>query len=425
MSSKKISSEKPVIEKLPLKELAEKHFAAMRELRRTIHKNPELSFGENKTMALVASEMRRLGYAVKEGIGKTGLTAEFAEQECQTETSQREKPIKSKVGIRADMDALPITEDNPHDYCSTNSGVMHACGHDAHTACALGAAMILADLNKDGLLPDFGKQIRFLFQPAEESTNADGKSGASLMMEDGALEGVEALVGLHVFPNLPLGMIGLKEGALLAACDTFEIKILGKGGHGAYPEDGIDAIVLAAQAVQAIQTIISRRKSALSPCVLTLGGIRSTTYAPNIIAEAVEITGTARYFEPALHELIRSELERALAIVRALGGDYQLFYKNENPPLINDALMTDAVRQTATVLVGKENIIEPTLQLGSEDFSFYCQKTKACFAVLGAQIEGDTRNLHTPRFDIDEACLKTGAALLAGSALHFLSRDSQ
>ena len=413
-----MSSQKHLIEELPLRELADKHFAAMRELRRTIHKNPELSFGENKTMALVADEMRRLGYAVKEGIGKTGLTAEFVGA---SQTSS-ETP---KVGIRADMDALPITEDNAHDYCSTNAGVMHACGHDAHTACALGAAMILADLNDAGLLPDYGKQIRFLFQPAEESTNADGKSGASLMMEDGALEGIEALVGLHVFPNLPLGMIGLKEGALLAACDTFEIKILGKGGHGAYPEDGIDAIVLAAQAVQAIQTIVSRRKSALSPCVLTLGGMRSTTYAPNIIAEAVEITGTARYFEPNLHELICKELERSLEIVRALGGDFQLHYKNENPPLINDALMTDAVRQTASVLVGKENIVEPTLQLGSEDFSFYCQKTKACFAVLGAQIEGDTRNLHTPRFDIAADCLKTGAALLAGSALHYLSKDKQ
>lgn len=405
-----------------VKALAEKHFERVRQLRRTIHQNPELSFGESSTGKLVADELKQLGYTVKTGIGGTGVTAELTTVETEQRGAEK-SGSKAVMGIRADMDALPIEEENQVAYCSRHKGVMHACGHDAHTACGLGAAMILADLHKTGLAGDLPGKVRFLFQPAEECTNDKGKSGATLMMEDGALEGLSALVGLHVFPNIPTGMIGLKEGPLLAACDTFDIKITGRGCHGAYPQEGIDAIVLAAQAVQAIQTITSRRKSALSPCVITLGGLRSTTYAPNIVAEAVELTGTARYFDPQMSNLTRTELERALGVVRALGGDFELRYKHENPPLINDPTMTEAVRQAANRLVGREQILEPGLQLGAEDFSFYCQHTKACFLVLGAMIEGDVRTLHTPGFDINEEALKLGSAILALSALEFLQTN--
>lgn len=405
-----------------VKALAEKHFERVRQLRRTIHQNPELSFSESSTSKLVAKELQELGYTVKTGIGGTGLTAELALVDAKKNAKEK-TATTAVIGIRADMDALPIQEENPVAYCSNHKGVMHACGHDAHTACGLGAAMILADLHQSGLAGNLPTKVRFLFQPAEECTNDSGKSGATLMMEDGALEGLSALVGLHVFPSIPTGMIGLKEGPLLAACDTFDIKITGKGCHGAYPQDGIDAIVLAAQAVQAIQTITSRRKSALNPCVITLGGLRSTTYAPNIVAEAVELTGTARYFDPQMSTLTRTELERALGVVRALGGDFELKYKHENPPLINDPTMTEAVRQAASKLAGREQILEPGLQLGAEDFSFYCQHTKACFLVLGAMIEGDIRTLHTPSFDIDEEALKLGSAILALSTLEFLQNN--
>ena len=386
--------------------LAKKHFEQIRTWRRSIHKNPELSFKESATAKLVAAELKEMGYEVATGVGGTGVTAQLGKN--------------PSVGIRADMDALPIEEDNSLDYCSQNKGVMHACGHDAHTACGLGAARILADLHASGAAGDLPTKVKFLFQPAEECTNSDGLSGASMMMKDGAIKGLSGVVGLHVFPSIPTGVIGLREGPLLAACDTFDIKIHGKGSHGAFPQDGIDAIVLASQAVQAIQTIMSRRKSALTPCVLTVGGMRSLTYAPNIVAECVEMTGTARYFHNEMSALVKEELERALGIVTAMGGSYELAYKTENPPLVNGPAMTEAVRRSAENFIGKEHIIDPGMQMGAEDFSFYCQHTSACFIVLGARIEGDERVIHTPRFDIDENALPLGAALLTQSALEFL-----
>lgn len=386
--------------------LAQGYFEKIRNWRREIHKHPELSFKESATAALVARELKEMGYEVATGIGGTGVTAQLGKNPT--------------VGIRADMDALPILEDNAQDYCSQNEGVMHACGHDAHTACGLGAARILADLHQSKKAGELPTKVKFLFQPAEECTNSDGKSGATLMMNDGAIKGLSAVVGLHVFPSIPTGVIGLREGPLLAACDTFDIKVHGKGSHGAFPQDGVDAIVLASQAVQAIQTIMSRRKSALMPCVLTVGGLRSLTYAPNIVAECVEMTGTARYFHSEMSALVKEELERALGVVTAMGGSFELAYKTENPPLVNGVEMTEAVRRSAEKFIGKDHIIDPGMQMGAEDFSFYCQHTSACFIVLGARIEGDERVIHTPRFDIDENALPLGAALLTEAALEFL-----
>jgi amidohydrolase len=314
------------------------------------------------------------------------------------------------------MDALPIEEDPGNPCCSKVKGVMHACGHDAHTARGLGAAMILKDLFGDAQNKIKGG-VRFLFQPAEEQTNEDGKSGATLMMEDGAIEGLSSLFGLHVFPQVPVGVVGLRAGAMLAACDTFDIKIRGKGCHGGYPQEGVDAVVLASQVVQIIQTIMSRRKSALSPAVLTLGGIKSSTYRPNIVSEEVEICGTVRYFDPALSALIKAELIRAVSIVEPLGGSFEINYINENPALINDPGMVALAQQAADKILGKDHVIEPTLQMGAEDFSFYCEKVKSCFIILGSEIEGAPRSIHTPQFDIDERALPLGAALLAECAL--------
>lgn len=386
--------------------LAQKFATQLSTWRRHIHQHPELSFEENKTGDYVASELTKMGYQVKSRVGGAGVIAEIGSGKA--------------IGIRADMDGLPIKEDNQADYCSQNPGVMHACGHDAHTACGLGAAMILAEMHREGGDKALPGKIRFIFQPAEEATNSDGKSGATLMMDEGAINGLIGVVGLHVFPNLPTGMIGLRSGPFLAACDTFDIKITGRGCHGAMPQEGIDAIVLAAQAVQMIQTIISRRKSALTPCVLTLGGIRSTTYAPNVVAETVELTGTARYFDPAMSEQTRLELERVLNVVTAMGGSYELKYKNDNPPLVNDSELVEAARSAAIAILGANKVMEPGLQMGAEDFSFYCGRTRACFMVLGAEIASDPRALHTPRFDIDERALPIGAAMLAQSALQFL-----
>lgn len=353
--------------------------------------------------------MRKLGYEVQIKAGGLGVVADLGKVGSNGK----------RIGLRADMDALPITEDSSQPYCSTTEGVMHACGHDVHTACTLGAAMILADLHKAGELPG---AVRFIFQPAEESTNDDGKSGATLMIEGGAIDGLTGVIGLHVFPDLPVGTIGLRSGSFLAACDKFDITINGKGCHGAFPQNGIDAVVLASQAVQTIQTIISRRKSALSPCVLTLGGIRSKTYKSNIIAETVELTGTARYFEPEISTQVKAELIRALTVVESMGGTFDLEYITENPPLVNDPGLTEIVRKAAKQVAEIKQIVDPGQQMGAEDFSFYCEALPSCFIVLGAEIAGDRRSLHTPRFDVDENTLPLGAALLAQAAVTFLEQ---
>ncbi len=389
-------------------DLANKFEEKIRSLRRHLHQHPELSFHESGTAKLVAETMRKLGYAVQIKAGGLGVIAEIGD------------PSKGKrIGLRADMDALPIEEDSSASYCSKEDGVMHACGHDVHTACAMGAAMILADLHKAGNLPGV---VRFIFQPAEESTNEDGKSGATLMIEGGAIQNLAGVFGFHVFPDLPVGTIGLRSGSFLAACDKFDITIKGKGCHGAFPQDGIDAIVLASQAVQMIQTIISRRKSALSPCVLTLGGIKSSTYKSNIIADEVQLTGTARYFEPEVSAQIKTELIRALSVVETMGGSFELDYITENPPLVNDEDLIAIAREAALKLVDRSAIIDLNQQMGAEDFSFYCEAVPSCFIILGCEIAGDKRALHTPRFDVDEKCLALGASLLAQSALEFLTQ---
>jgi len=388
-------------------ELSHKYEEKIRALRHHIHRHPELSFHESGTAKLVAETMRKLGYEVQIKAGGLGVVADLGKLGSQGK----------RIGLRADMDALPINEDTSQPYCSTIEGVMHACGHDVHTACTLGAAMILAEMHKANELPG---AVRFIFQPAEESTNDDGKSGATLMIEGGAIEDLAGVIGLHVFPDLPVGTIGLRTGSFLAACDKFDITITGKGCHGAFPQNGIDAVVLASQAVQTIQTIISRRKSALSPCVLTLGGIRSTTYKSNIIAETVELTGTARYFEPEISAQIKTELSRALSVVESMGGSFTLDYITENPPLVNDSALTETVREAAQQIAEIKQIVDPGQQMGAEDFSFYCEAVPSCFIVLGAEIAGDKRSLHTPRFDVDESSLPIGAALLAQAALTFL-----
>jgi amidohydrolase len=294
---------------------------------------------------------------------------------------------------------------------------MHACGHDVHTACALGAAMLLAQTNKRK--PIAGR-VRFLFQPAEELTNSDGISGASLMINEGVLDGVAAAIALHVFPTVPVGSVALKSGPLLAACDCFEIRITGKGTHAAFPELGVDAVVIASNVVQAIQTITSRRKSALDPAVVTLGGIRSTTFRPNIVAEEVEIVGTARYFNNDLFALIKEELTKCCQIADAMGGSFTINYYRENPVLNNDSAVTACVRTAAEKIFGDQGVREGSLELGAEDFSFIADAVPSCFVFLGTEIAGDQRKLHTSTFDIDERSMPFGTALLAEAALALL-----
>lgn len=377
-------------------------------IRRHIHANPELSFAETQTREFVSTELSKLNFQQRPCQQSTGLIAEIGEG---TEF----------VAIRADLDALPIEETNRCSYTSANKGVMHACGHDAHTACLLGAAYILGQLNKKGQLP--GK-YRLIFQPAEEMVNSEGLSGASMLMKEGVLDNVQALLALHVHPGLPTGAFGFKEGAFLAACDSFNIKVKGKGGHGAYPETAVDAIVLSANLIQSLQTLISRRKSALSPAVLSIGGIKSNTFRPNIIAEEVELTGTVRYFDPEFSKLVQDELKSQGKLLEAMGGKMELDYKQENPILINDAGLSCRLKNLALELVGEQNVVDLPAELGAEDFAFYTTKVPSLFAILGAAIDGSPRELHSSSFDINEDALVYGAAFLAAGAIR-LSQSSQ
>lgn len=371
------------------------------ELRRRIHCHPELSFQENETAALVAATMKDLGYKVKTGTGGTGVVAEIGEGRT--------------VILRADMDALPITEENSNPYSSKNNGVMHACGHDAHTACALGAAMLLAES------PPSSGCVRFLFQPAEETVNEDGKSGAMLMIEAGATDNAEAVFALHVDPRIATGNIAVRDGALLAACDSFDAKIKGVGTHGAYPQLGIDAIVLASQVVQTLQTVVSRRKPALQPAVLTIGGMRSKTYAHNVIAEEVDLCGTVRYFDSSMHELMRQEIEKAFAVAEVMGGSYELRYSHDTPALLNDPQLANLARFVGKQLLGAQCVQKAGQETGGDDFTFFTNHMPGCYILLGAGIEGSPRNIHTPTFDINEDALPIGAAVLAEVASRYLT----
>lgn len=378
--------------------------------RRHIHSNPELSFGEKQTATYVADQMTKLGYKVRVVADGTGVIAEIGNANTW-----------GTVGIRADMDALPIEETNTCQYASKSTGVMHACGHDAHTACALGAAKLISELHASKKLQGC---IRFLFQPAEEKVNSDNKSGATLLMEAGATDGLKALLALHVFPNIPTGVIGICPGTLLAAADSFTATLSGKGCHGAFPEQGTDAIVLAAQAIQALQTVVSRRLGANEVGVVTIGGIRSKTFAPNIIPESVEIVGTARYLDHTKHEFFRTEIERALSVVNALGGNVTLDYNHETPALINDPVITAVVQQTVEDLLGASAVLQVPPQLGADDFAYYTQQVPSCYFVLGVAIDGSPRDLHTATFDINEEALPLGSAILTESALRLLKSSA-
>jgi len=370
------------------------------ELRRHIHENPELSFLENQTARLSADRLKDLGFKVREGVGRTGVTADMGKG--------------TMIAIRADMDGLPIEETNAVSYCSKNVGVMHACGHDAHVSCALAAAKILSGEKLDGA-------IRMLMQPAEEYGDDEGKSGAVRMMEDGALEGVTAVIGQHIDASLPAGKVGILYGPVMAAVDGFSLTIKGKGGHGAYPETCIDAIVIAAQVVQAIQQIVSRRVSALEPAVVTVGSFRSSSSRGNVIAEDVRIEGTIRSFNEDVRKLLKDELKRACEVARVLGGDYVLKYELGYPATVNNSEVIDIMRAAAIDLIGEQNVVDMKPKTWSEDFSFFAEQVPGAFMFLGAEIEGDRRSHHSPTFDIDESGLYVGTAILAETAKRLIA----
>jgi len=372
--------------------------------RRDFHMHPELGFHEFRTAARVAEELGALGYRVRTGVGRTGVVADKGDG----------APV---VAIRADMDALPIQEQNDVPYASLEPNVMHACGHDAHTAIALGAATLLANGQLAG-------RVRFLFQPSEEAGDEEGRSGASRMVEEGAMDGVQTIVALHVTPEVATGDIVVVEGPCFAGVDSFYVTIIGRGGHGAMPHTVVDPVYLAGHAILAVQGIKSRRLHPTDAAVVGISTIHGGS-APNVVPERVEMSGTIRFFEGAVRQQIHTELERALQVVRALGGDFELRLELGGMPVINDPGVVKVIRDVATDLLGSEHISLPSrLEMGSEDFSVYTELAPGAMLWLGCQIPGESRLMHNPTMDIDEECLPVGAAVLAEAALRLLDQGA-
>ncbi len=372
--------------------------------RRDIHMHPELGFQETRTAALVAEALKPLGYRVRTGVGKTGVVAERGEG----------GPI---VALRADMDALPIQEADDRPYASQVPNVMHACGHDTHVAILLGVATLLAE-------ETFPGTVRLLFQPSEEDADEEGVSGAPRMVEDGAMEGVDAVMALHVDSSTTTGDVQMGAGPSSAGVDSFWAAIIGKGGHGAYPHKVVDPIYIAAHVIQALNGIVSRRIAPHAPAVVTVGSIHGGE-AGNVIPERVELSGTIRYTKTEVQEKIHAEIERALKVARTLGGDYTLEFEIGYPPAFNDEGVSGLLREVAVDMLGEEHVQTPELEgMGAEDFGFFCALAPGAMFGLGGKIEGDERRHHDPRFDVDERCLPIGAALLAEAALQFLRREA-
>ena len=367
--------------------------------RRDFHMHPELGFQEIRTADKVANYLEEWGYQVRTGVGKTGVVGDIGSG----------KPM---VAIRADMDALPIQEVNDVPYKSQNDGVMHACGHDAHTAIALGTAKLLSQ-------EDFSGTIRFLFQPAEETEDEEGLSGAPRMIEEGALEGVDYALALHVAANVKTGEIELDEYAA-AGVDTFYAKIIGQGGHGSTPHKVVDPIFISGHVILAIHNIVSRRLRPFDPAVISIGTINGGT-VDNVIPSEVNLSGTIRFLNPDTQKLIHSEIKRAMEIAKTMGGDYELRITEGFPPMNNHPKMIEQIRNVIGETIGLDKLVEPEPEMGAEDFGFFIQDIPGAMFFLGCEIEGDTRRHHDARFDINEDCLPLGAGIMASAVLRLLS----
>lgn len=374
-------------------------------LRRDLHAHPELAFQEVRTAQRVTETLHELGIEYETGIAKTGVVAYLGEG-------------APRIALRADMDALPIREANQVEYKSQNDGVMHACGHDAHVAGLLGAAMMLSEDFKQGKLKG---TIKFLFQPAEENTDAEGKSGGRRMVEEGALDDVDAVVGLHVVSSMPSGRVYVRPGPFMAAADTFEGEIFGQGGHGAYAHEALDPVWLSAQVINAIHGIISRRVDPIKQGVISVCAIHAGL-ALNVIPGSVQLGGTIRSFETRVQDQLHTDLEKAFALTRVFGGDYKLHITKGYLPTVNDPQLAEFVRGIATDLVGAENVSEAEMQMGAEDFSFMARAKPGVFFNVGAKKDEQSRPHHNAIFDIDEAALPIGAAMLAETARRYLTR---
>ncbi len=372
--------------------------AAVVEWRRDFHRHPELGFEERRTSQVVRDFLEATGIEVRT-CGKTGLRGLL-----------RGGTPGRTVALRADMDALPLAELNEHDYRSENPGVMHACGHDGHMAMLMGAARVLAARRET-----LAGNVVFLFQPSEEAP----PGGAPLMVEEGALDGVDAIFGIHLWQPLPSGVVGLRAGAAMAQADEFEVTIHGRGGHASQPDVTVDPVVVASHVVVAAQTIVSRFANPLEPAVVSFTTIHGGRIH-NIIPDTVTMTGTVRTLDLDTQRAIKQRLgEVCEQTCRLFGATAEFTYNDGYPPLVNDAASVDLVRRVAARELGANRVATIPPAMGGEDFAYYLQRVPGAFVMLGIGSDRPHPH-HNARFDVDESVLPLGVRLMTAVALEML-----
>ena len=388
-----------------VKHLAEARFTETVQIRRHLHQYPELSFNEHKTAAYIAQQLNAMGIEVKDRLVETGLVA----------TIEGTKPGGKVVALRADIDALPIVEANEVSYKSKNQGVMHACGHDVHTASLLGAAWILQQLRDQ-----FAGTVKLIFQPGEEKL----PGGASLMIKAGALENPkpQSIIGQHVMPLIPAGKVGFREGMYMASADEIYFTVTGKGGHAAMPEFNIDPVLVTSHIIVALQQVISRVMNPRIPSVLSFGKVQANG-ATNVIPNQVHVEGTFRTMDEEWRAIAHEKMKHmAEHIATGMGATCAFEIKKGYPFLKNHPGLTSRARKYAEAYLGADNVVDLDLWMAAEDFSYYSQEMDACFYRLGTANadRGITSSVHTPTFDIDESALTIGTGLMAWLALEQL-----
>lgn len=373
--------------------------------RRHLHQNPELSFQEYETSAFVKTQLDQLGIPYTP-MADTGLVAHI----------QGEWPSDGVVALRADMDALPINEVEGREYGSKRGGVMHACGHDVHTASLLGTAYILQSLKAD-----FGGTVKLIFQPGEERL----PGGASLMIKAGALQNPapQAVIGQHVMPLIPAGKVGFRPGKYMASTDELYVTVKGRGGHGAQPQQNVDPVVITAHIITALQQVVSRIADPKMPSVLSFGKVIANG-ATNVIPDSVYLEGTFRTFDEQWRKEAHGRMVKmATGIAESMGGTCDFEVRGGYPFLVNEEKLTAEIRGYAEDFLGEENVVDLDLWLAAEDFAYYSQVADACFYRLGTgnEAKGITSAVHTPTFDVDESALALSTGLMAYITLRRLA----
>ena len=393
-----------------IKSLAADYAQEVISIRRHLHRHPELSFKEFETADFIAGKLREYAITYKDKIAQTGIVAEIRGNDPESKT----------VALRADMDALPVNEQNDVEYRSMNNGVMHACGHDVHMACLLGAARILSEIKSE-----FNGTVRLIFQPSEEMY----PGGAKVMIEEGVLENPKpvAIFGQHVFPELETGMIGMKPGKYMASTDEVFITVKGKGGHAAIPDKIVDPVLIASHIVIALQQIVSRKSRPVMPTVVSFGKI-SSEGKTNIIPDEVKLEGIIRTFDEDWREEIKTQLRKiSSGIAESMGGSCEIFIDPGYPAMVNDDMLTAHAREYAIEFLGEDRVIDLEMRMTAEDFSYYAREIPGCFFRLGTRNEeqGITSNLHSATFDVDETSLETGMGIMAWFAISELAFEEK